>query len=119
MKVILIFLEPKIRPRKPVEMNENEIRELCLKSRDIFLNQSVLLELKSPMKVCGMQKFIFLFARLFSYLLGSIYGQYSDLLNLFKSYGFPPETRYLFLGNYIDRGPQSLETICLLLAYKV
>ncbi len=98
-------------------MSENEIRGLCLKSRDIFLSQPVLLELKSPVIVCGIKKKIF-FA-LFSYSLGSIYGQYTDLLSLFKYCGFPPESNYLFLGNYIDRGQQSLETICLLLAYKV
>jgi serine/threonine-protein phosphatase PP1 catalytic subunit len=49
-----IFLEPENRSRKPVEMSESEIRELCLKSRKIFLSQPVLLELKSPVKVCGM-----------------------------------------------------------------
>ncbi len=60
-------------------------------------------------------KKIHFFFVLFSYSLGSIYGQYTDLLNLFKYCGFPPESNYLFLGNYIDRGQQSLETICLLL----
>ncbi|KAL0197809.1 hypothetical protein M9458_006349, partial [Cirrhinus mrigala] len=40
-----------------------------------------------------------------------VHGQYYDLLRLFDN--------YLFLGDYVDRGKQSLETICLLLAYKV
>ncbi|CAF5127429.1 unnamed protein product, partial [Rotaria magnacalcarata] len=89
------------RPGKIVQMTEGEVRGLCLKSREIFLSQPILLELEAPLKICG-----------------DIHGQYTDLLRLFEYGGFPPESNYLFLGDYVDRGKQSLETICLLLAYK-
>ncbi|EPX72406.1 serine/threonine protein phosphatase PP1 [Schizosaccharomyces octosporus yFS286] len=90
------------RPGKQVQLAENEIRFLCNKAREIFISQPILLELEAPLKICG-----------------DIHGQYYDLLRLFEYGGFPPEANYLFLGDYVDRGKQSLEVICLLLAYKI
>mmetsp|Transcript_23364 Transcript_23364/g.65377 ORF Transcript_23364/g.65377 Transcript_23364/m.65377 type:complete len:307 (+) Transcript_23364:91-1011(+) len=87
---------------KQDQLKEAEICALCIRSRDIFMEQPMFLELEVPLKVCG-----------------DVHGQYSDLLRLFDYGGFPPEANYLFLGDYVDRGKQSLETICLLLVYKV
>ena len=110
------------RPGKNVQLTEAEVRGLCLKTREIFLSQPILLELEAPLKICGEpwnECFKNLLKSLLLLSLGDIHGQYYDLLRLFEYGGFPPESNYLFLGDYVDRGKQSLETICLLLAYKI
>ncbi|CAD7964605.1 unnamed protein product [Amoebophrya sp. A25] len=90
------------KPGKLIQLMEAEVRKLCNATRMIVLSQPALLELEAPLKICG-----------------DIHGQYHDLLRLFEYGGFPPESNYLFLGDYVDRGKQSLETICLLMCYKV
>jgi len=87
---------------KLVQFPEGQLKSLCSTARDTFLSQNALLELECPIKICG-----------------DIHGQYHDLLRLFEYGGLPPESNYLFLGDYVDRGRQSVETIALLFAYKV
>ncbi|XP_017074162.1 serine/threonine-protein phosphatase alpha-2 isoform [Drosophila eugracilis] len=87
---------------KQLNLTETDIRLICNKSREVFMSQPMLLELSAPVKICG-----------------DIHGQFSDLLRLFDYGGYPPASNYLFLGDYVDRGKQSIETLCLLLAYKI
>lgn len=89
-------------PGTLASMSEVEIKLLCQRARPVLLSQPMLLELEAPLKICG-----------------DVHGQFTDLLRLFEYGGFPPESNYLFLGDYVDRGKQSLETICLLLCYKI
>jgi serine/threonine-protein phosphatase PP1 catalytic subunit len=73
-----------------------------MKTKDIMAKQPVFLELEAPIIV-----------------MGDIHGQYFDLLRLFETGGYPPKSNYLLLGDYVDRGKQSIETISLLMAYKI
>ncbi|PTU25009.1 hypothetical protein P175DRAFT_0428660 [Aspergillus ochraceoroseus IBT 24754] len=87
---------------KAVCLKNAEIMAICTAARELFLNQPALLELSAPVKI-----------------VGDVHGQYTDLIRLFEMCGFPPASNYLFLGDYVDRGKQSLETILLLLCYKL
>jgi serine/threonine-protein phosphatase PP1 catalytic subunit len=80
----------------------SEIEFLCSTVRPIFLSQSPLLEVTPPITV-----------------VGDIHGQYHDLLRIFEIAHYPPETVYLFLGDYVDRGYQAIETVCLLFVFKI
>ena len=90
------------KPGKQVDLKEEEIKFLIEKSSQIIKDQKMLVDLEAPLHVCG-----------------DIHGQYYDLLRIFEHCGYPGEYNYLFLGDYVDRGKQSLETVCLLLAYKI
>ena len=90
------------KPGKIVDLKEDEIKFLIDKSLPIIKEQKMLVELEAPLHVCG-----------------DIHGQYYDLLRIFEHCGYPGEYNYLFLGDYVDRGKQSLETISLLLCYKI
>jgi len=101
----LIDLCLKVKNSKPgtmVNLAEPQLRNLCAEARKVFLSQSALIELEAPLKICG-----------------DVHGQYFDLLRLFEYGGFPPDSNYVFLGDYVDRGKQSLETITLIFGYKV
>jgi serine/threonine-protein phosphatase PP1 catalytic subunit len=87
---------------KGVCLRNAEITSICTKVREIFLEQPPLIELEAPVKI-----------------VGDIHGQYSDLIRMFEMCGFPPSSNFLFLGDYVDRGKASLETMLLLMCYKI
>ncbi|CAK7273813.1 serine/threonine protein phosphatase Pzh1 [Sporothrix epigloea] len=87
---------------KSVCLKNAEIVAICHRARETFLSQPTLLELDAPVKI-----------------VGDVHGQYTDLIRMFEMCGFPPTSNFLFLGDYVDRGKQSLETILLLLCYKL
>ncbi|KAG0049693.1 hypothetical protein BGZ83_005497 [Gryganskiella cystojenkinii] len=87
---------------KSICLKNSEILFICQMAREVFLSQPTLIELNAPVKI-----------------VGDIHGQYTDLLRLFEMCGFPPSANFLFLGDYVDRGRMSLETILLLFCYKI
>jgi len=81
---------------------ESELKELCSKVKEILIEESNIITISPPVIICG-----------------DLHGQFYDLLELFKkSGGPPPEQKFIFLGDYIDRGSNSLETIELLICLK-
>lgn len=89
-------------PQTPVQLEPQNVDKLIGHALRIFEAESSLLELEAPITICG-----------------DIHGQYFDLLRVFEVGGSPPKTKYLFLGDYVDRGNQGIETLCLMLSFKV
>ncbi len=83
------------------------LADQCIK---VLQQQPMVLRVRAPIKV-----------------FGDIHGQYQDLMRFFDLWGTPSDDAtgdieaydYLFLGDYVDRGSHSLETICLLMSLKV
>lgn len=84
-----------------IEKVDTSLVFLCKSVKQILLQEDTILDLESPIKICG-----------------DIHGQLDDLIKVICTGGFDGNTKYLFLGDYIDRGPNSLEVICLLYALK-
>lgn len=101
-QIITRLLQNIEKPGDPVDINENECETICRMVQPIFEKEPMFIELDAPIKV-----------------VGDLHGQFYDLLRLLELCGNPPNTRYLFLGDYVDRGPQSIEVLCLLFAYKI
>jgi serine/threonine-protein phosphatase 2A catalytic subunit len=98
------------RLKKCEALSEAEVKFLCEKVRlsimvqakDILQAESNIQPVHSPVTVCG-----------------DVHGQFHDLIELFRIGGNLPDTNYLFMGDYVDRGYYSVETVSLLVALKV
>ncbi|QEL61981.1 hypothetical protein SBP28_003994 [Candidozyma auris] len=88
--------------KPPKILPEEIIQQLCHQLKAQLLEVPNIMSLTSP---CT--------------LVGDIHGQFHDLLEIFRVGGSPPDTNYLFLGDYVDRGYYSVETISLLIALKL
>ncbi|KAG5468168.1 hypothetical protein LSCM1_02144 [Leishmania martiniquensis] len=83
-------------------LKEDIIRLILRRVRPILMSQPMLVRTEAPVNVCG-----------------DIHGQITDLVEIFKAGGLPPDSRYLFLGDYVDRGKYGTEVITVLLGLKV
>ena len=75
---------------------------MCEKAKEILSKESNVQAVKCPVTVCG-----------------DVHGQFHDLMELFRIGGKSPDTNYLFMGDYVDRGYYSVETVTLLVTLKV
>lgn len=83
-------------------MPERDVKELCRLARSILKEEATVQPVRTPVTV-----------------VGDIHGQFYDLQELFRIAGTAPETNFLFLGDYVDRGFYSVESVTLVLAMKV
>jgi serine/threonine-protein phosphatase 2A catalytic subunit len=81
---------------------EEDVKTLCLHARRILEKEENVHMVRSPVT-----------------LVGDIHGQWDDLIELFRIGGEVPNTNYVFLGDYVDRGYYSIETVSLVMALKV
>ncbi|CAN4126122.1 unnamed protein product [Withania somnifera] len=81
-------------------LSEPEVRALCEKAKEILMEESNVQPVKSPVTICG-----------------DIHGQFHDLAELFRIGGQCPDTNYLFMGDYVDRGYYSVETVTITQVY--
>jgi serine/threonine-protein phosphatase PP1 catalytic subunit len=89
-------------PQPFVKLRESDLIWLCKEAINVLKNDPIVLELTAPLTVCG-----------------DLHGQFYDLLDFFRMAGSPPDISYLFLGDYVDRGRNSVETFSILLALKI
>lgn len=94
------YISKKTPLRLPV-IPADKLKLLTKEVGEIFAKEPVILDISAPLLICG-----------------DVHGHYLDLCRIFKENGYPPETKYLFLGDIVDRGEMSIETATFLLLMK-
>ncbi|EAX95436.1 Ser/Thr protein phosphatase, putative [Trichomonas vaginalis G3] len=89
-------------PGKAEKLSDSDISFILMEAKNKLSKDPTVYHLKSPLIV-----------------VGDLHGNLKDLLHIFQTAGTPPEHKFLFLGDYIDRGPQSVELLLLLFSLKV
>lgn len=84
------------------QLSEQELSRLIERAKEILSQEPNVVLVPAPVNICG-----------------DTHGQIFDLFELFKHGGELPDSNYLFLGDYVDRGYHSVELITLLIALKV
>merc|ERR1712107_298100 len=81
---------------------ESDIKNICDKVRELFAKEDNVVSVSTPVTIAG-----------------DIHGQFHDLLQLFITGGDFSNSKYLFLGDYVDRGRHSVQVISLLFLLKI
>lgn len=87
--------------KKCQHLPEPDLRRLCEMVKEILMEESNIQPVRTPVTICG-----------------DIHGQFYDLMELFRVGGQLPDTNYIFMGDFVDRGYFSLETFTLLMCFK-
>mmetsp|Transcript_18512 Transcript_18512/g.25740 ORF Transcript_18512/g.25740 Transcript_18512/m.25740 type:complete len:307 (-) Transcript_18512:320-1240(-) len=82
-------------------LTEIEYKSLCGKVKEILIEESNIQPVNSPVTICG-----------------DVHGQFWDVMELFRIGGDVPKKNYIFMGDFVDRGRHSIETLTLLLLLK-
>jgi hypothetical protein len=84
------------------QLTEPEVEDLCSRATEILQREGNVRDVPAPCTV-----------------VGDIHGQLHDFIEILKIGGAPPDTNFVFMGDFVDRGYHSVECVSLVLTFKV